>query len=201
MFYIHKCYYICICVTWKCHITWLVVCATKWVLGKVHLVYWLPFLAWEKVTFCLSFARCDYPWTSKERCGILNGEWRFNITKERKWAECRTAGACAAEETPQSSHSGWAGQLWLRGESVTACFTHLDSMFRTWALSDLVYSPCCLSCCLISSHLPVNKVEIHLFSRKWNSGFTVDSQKHWFFRKTSTVLIVYGISFEIFVWS
>lgn len=116
MFCIHRCIKLlcCICVTWKCYVTG--VCFWVQVLGEVCFVHWLPFLAQEKVSFLLSLTRCNYPRISKEHCGIIGGEWRFNSTKKRKWAKCCTAGACAAEEASESSNSVWTGQLWLRGE-------------------------------------------------------------------------------------
>lgn len=111
-------------------------CSQVQVLRKEHLVYWWPFLAWEKVSFCLSFTRCNYPWISKDCCGIIDGKWRFNITNERKWVECGTACAFAAEETPQSPNPGWAGQLWLWGEShdrlVHTSWLHIQSASPLW---------------------------------------------------------------------
>lgn len=117
------------------------------------MVHWLPFLAQEEVIFVLSFARCNYPWISKEHCWTIDGEWRFNITNTSKWVKWCAASACAAEEAPQSSNSGWTGQFWLRGEvlwgPVGPHFTNLDSRFGMLTLSDLV-------CCHVASVVPLS---------------------------------------------
>lgn len=112
-------------------------CYQVQVLGKVYLACWLiTFLSLKKVSFFLSFTRCKYSWISKEHCGIFNGEWRFPITNKRKWIECCTAGACAAEEAPQSSNSGWTGQLWLRGKSheslLHTSWLHVQNASPLW---------------------------------------------------------------------
>lgn len=77
-----------------------------------------PFLAQEEVSFCLSLIRRHYPRISEECWGIIIGEWKLNISNKGKWAKRCPAWACPAEETPQSSDPGWAGQLWLWGKDA-----------------------------------------------------------------------------------
>ena len=116
MFCIHRYYCIkplcCICMTWNCYVN--LVCVSEFS-NLEKCVSSIDYLSWLKKRWAFIFffflTRCNQPWISKEHCRIISGEWRFNITKKRKWVKC-----CAAEEAPQSSNPGWTGQLWLRGE-------------------------------------------------------------------------------------